>query len=78
MKIDVTLYKALIPYANSFVERKRGYFTEKQIASQFAQATHCPQIVADYIIADLMGMTEELQRNIDACIKFYGYTEVIR
>lgn len=77
MTIDLNLYRRVIkPIVKNFVN-KNPTKDKDVIIGEVAIYTNCHIVAVAYFMAELFGMSEELQETTDKLEKFYRYPEVI-
>jgi hypothetical protein len=78
MKIDLNVYAA----NREFIQRRYEESAERgldeiYVVSLFAPSIHCPCICLAFFIAEKIGFTPKLVKNIESLIATYGYKEIL-
>lgn len=76
MKIDINTYRVQREPVKCYLKAHPDMAPTAAV-SNLSLMTNTPLIVMAHFVAEVVGMTPELQKQIDGLIDFYHYTEII-
>ena len=77
MKIDLRHYNNIAPTVGSVCKNNAGKEVA-ELVSLIAVASNAPAVVSAYYYAAYIGgINDDVQKQIDVLVKFYGYEEII-
>jgi len=74
MKIDCSKYSDTLNKLKHYVEKEKDISTS---ISKLASVSFCPVIACTILAIGIHGVTDDLRKQYNSLISFYGYSEVL-